>query len=649
MQSYFHDISERNREKFNKSCIIIFTVTSMLVAMFFLFNVFFITGGSYSVKLMEWTYASSEKISEIRDNDRFWMEADENNPVKIQEGGPYVILVGKLPVSDTYDTLAIKTANSTISVSVDDEIVYNTLRKKPLLAGSNVSIVDVKKGVETRDIEIILYAPLAFDVDVYLTNNEYASVSAAAIPYFDIILAVIFIAISFLAFLLTKKSAGRAKRKLSLCLLAAGVLSGISVIVNPIYTGIYISDAVVLFKLGAFINVLVPGLILLLVLVERLKWNPIIEGVIGINVLYAVCIFCSPYDILTVALMKLCTIIQVMNMVIFFYMVNKYKLKISALNFSVYLCYAAASILHWYGIANQLRFDFRLPMLFAGVMFVVVSFITIAIEARDPLRVLQSVETDVKKTTSKRAKTVFVDDDINMMQGYANGGNIKILPKSDEEIMAKKDGILCFPSVTDVFEFHGVLAHIVSEKCDGESHHLLHVAEYVRIICMHMGMSEERAMFVSKASLLHDIGKICIPHSILLKTEILSETEYNLIRSHNIHGYNILNSENDRFFKMAAQIAREHHENYNGTGYLGLKGEEINLYARIVTVADVFDAVTSARAYKEAWSFEEGVKYIEKQKYDFFDPDVASVFVSCQDEIYEIYRAFEVNARLYGV
>ena len=637
-----------NKSEFRRNCIIIFAITSLLVAIFFLFNTFFITEGSNSLKITDWNYTGGEKINELKDRDRVWVRADTKHPVKIQDKEPYVILKGKLPKSEIYDTLAIKTSNSTISVAVDSEIIYNTLKKKPILAGSNISIINLPPSEEERSVEIILYAPLAFDVNIYMTTKQNASASAAAIPYFDVIFAVLFILVSLLVFLFTQKKTVTANKKVSICLLAVGIMAGISVLVNPVYTGIQVGDAVVMFKLGSFINVLVSGLILLLVLIEKVKWNSLIEGVIGINILYAVCIFCSPYDVLTIVMMKMCSIIQVGNFCIFIYMVIKHKLSISALDFAVYLCYAISSILHWYSIANQLRFEFRLPMLFAAVIFVVVSFVSRYIENNDEIYTRKTI----RKKAEFKAKEIIIlpeEESVDLVSEYTNK-EIKIIIKPDTEIMAIKryDGLV-FSDINDVFDFYGVLGHIVSEKCDGKSHHLLHVAEYVRMICLHMGMNEERAMFVAKASLLHDIGKICIPQNVLLKTEALSEDEYNLIRSHNVHGYNILNNQDDRFLKMAAQIAREHHENYNGTGYLGLKGEEISLYARIVTVADVFDAVTSARAYKNAWSFEEGIDYIEKQKYDYFDPDIATVFISCQDEIYKIYKAFEINAKLYGM
>ena len=649
MQSRFYSTAqEKNNDKFKTSCFIIFSIVSLLVLVFYFFNIFYVANGSHSLKLTDWVYSGSEKINEIRDNDRIWVTADSQHPVKVQDKSPYIILKGKLPKSDTYDTVAIKTANSTISVEVDREILYNTLKKKPLLAGSNISISNVSKSDTERDIEIILYAPLAFDVDVYYTTSRYAGVSAAAIPYFDIIFAFIFIGITLLVFAFTQRRRFAEMKRFSLCLLIVGLLSGVSVIVNPIYTSIQIGDAIVLFKLGAFINVLLSGLILFLAVARKLKWNSLIEGIIGINVLYAVCVFFSPYDLLTIGLMKLCTILQVGNLCMFFYMINKYSLTISALDISVYLCYAISSILHWYGIANQLRFDFRLPMLLSAFIFVAITLVSIYVENDDQAYARALERKPVIKRKPQKVKATAGENQVEAFSEYTQE-SITIITKPDEEIVAKKRGNLYFPRLNNVFEFQGVLEHIVSEKCDGESHHLLHVAEYVRVICVHMGMSEERAMFVAKASLLHDIGKICIPHDVLLKTGTLLENEYNLIRSHNIHGYNILNDENDRFLKMAAQIAREHHENYDGTGYLGLKGEEINLYARIVTVADVFDAVTSARAYKKAWSFEEGIKYIEKQKYDYFDPDIATVFITCQDEIYEIYKAFDINARLYGI
>lgn len=100
----------------------------------------------------------------------------------------------------------------------------------------------------------------------------------------------------------------------------------------------------------------------------------------------------------------------------------------------------------------------------------------------------------------------------------------------------------------------------------------------------------------------------------------------------------MLNIDGDPFFNMAALVARDHHEHIDGSGYLGLKGEEISVPARIVAVADVFDALVSPRSYKNSWSFEEACIYIAEHRWDYFDGDAVEAFVKAKADIYDIYR-----------
>lgn len=179
---------------------------------------------------------------------------------------------------------------------------------------------------------------------------------------------------------------------------------------------------------------------------------------------------------------------------------------------------------------------------------------------------------------------------------------------------------------------------LVLEKCDGPNHHLLHVAEYVRAMCIKADLSREEADFAARASLLHDIGKISIPSKVLMKETQLTQEEYEQIRCHVLYGDYLLKG-NDPFLKLAAEMAKQHHEHYDGSGYLGLKGNEIQYYARMIAIADVFDALTSDRAYKKAWSLEEGFAYIDSHKGGYFDPQLADLFASCHDEIIRIHEA----------
>lgn len=126
-----------------------------------------------------------------------------------------------------------------------------------------------------------------------------------------------------------------------------------------------------------------------------------------------------------------------------------------------------------------------------------------------------------------------------------------------------------------------------------------------------MGCPYDIRLTAAKASMLHDIGKIAIPSEITNKTGLLSEGEREIMKKHTEYGQLLLSVFDSDFMNLAAVIANEHHERYDGKGYNGLEGDRINEYARIVTVADALDALTAKHSYKEAWPFEQVTAYID--------------------------------------
>ncbi|HSA14128.1 MAG TPA: HD domain-containing protein, partial [Spirochaetota bacterium] len=147
------------------------------------------------------------------------------------------------------------------------------------------------------------------------------------------------------------------------------------------------------------------------------------------------------------------------------------------------------------------------------------------------------------------------------------------------------------------------------------------------------------------SSILHDIGKVGIPDMILLKDSCLNEAEMEVMKTHTIIGYEALKSASrdlgeDSFLKMAMDVTRYHHEQWNGKGYPdGLKGNEIPLSARIVAITDVYDALTSRRPYKEAYSHSEAIKIMMDEKYRF-DPEIFKAFIDNAEEFNKIKNRF---------
>jgi HD-GYP domain-containing protein (c-di-GMP phosphodiesterase class II) len=140
--------------------------------------------------------------------------------------------------------------------------------------------------------------------------------------------------------------------------------------------------------------------------------------------------------------------------------------------------------------------------------------------------------------------------------------------------------------------------------------------------------------------MLHDVGKLIIPDEILEKPGKLTDEEYAVIKKHTAYGADLLKDVQGDMMKMAYDIALEHHERWDGKGYMGLKGEDINYYARYVAVIDVFDALISKRSYKKAWTVEEAYEEIVKNSGTQFAPEAVEVFKERFEELKKVHEKY---------
>jgi len=168
--------------------------------------------------------------------------------------------------------------------------------------------------------------------------------------------------------------------------------------------------------------------------------------------------------------------------------------------------------------------------------------------------------------------------------------------------------------------------------------HLIRMAKYSALVGYNLGLGAEMSHVIEVAAPMHDIGKIGIPDSVLNKEGPLSPAELEIMRTHPRIGYDILKGSPSKYLNMGSIIALGHHEKYDGTGYPnGLHGDDIPIVARVVAVADVFDALVSERPYKRAWPIAEAVDFLKSQRNKHFDPKCVDAFLADNKKIDEIY------------
>jgi putative two-component system response regulator len=177
-------------------------------------------------------------------------------------------------------------------------------------------------------------------------------------------------------------------------------------------------------------------------------------------------------------------------------------------------------------------------------------------------------------------------------------------------------------------------------KDESTGTHLVKIADYCTEIAQELGLSKQEVEYLKYASPMHDIGKLIIPDAIIKKEGGLTPEEMEVVKKHPVLGADIFKGSRSPLLKIARIISLTHHERYDGTGYpQGLKGKEIPLFGRIVALADVFDALTSKRPYKEAYEFDEAIKIIQESSGKHFDPDVVRVFIARKNKIKQILQA----------
>lgn len=183
------------------------------------------------------------------------------------------------------------------------------------------------------------------------------------------------------------------------------------------------------------------------------------------------------------------------------------------------------------------------------------------------------------------------------------------------------------------------LARVVAMREGNHGNQLKRMARFSGALAEALGLPENEVRLIELAAPLHDIGNVAIPDAILKKPGVLDDEERALMRQHTLLGHDVLSDSNSPFIKAGAEIALCHHECWDGSGYpRGLGGVKIPLFARIVAIADVLDALLSPRPYREAWSFDKAMEYMSEQSGLAFDPEMIKVLQARSEQFNEILR-----------
>jgi response regulator RpfG family c-di-GMP phosphodiesterase len=186
------------------------------------------------------------------------------------------------------------------------------------------------------------------------------------------------------------------------------------------------------------------------------------------------------------------------------------------------------------------------------------------------------------------------------------------------------------------------LSEVAESRCGETGAHIKRVAEYCRLLAQLAGLGEDEVFLLKTAAPLHDLGKVGTPDHILLKPGKLTPEEYVVMQEHAEIGYRILADSTKPILKMAAVIARNHHEKWDGSGYpQRLRGEDIPLPGRIVAIADVLDALGTERIYKKAWSREQIRDFFQQQAGLHFDPRLTGLLLDHFERFEAIRKQYE--------
>ena len=282
-----------------------------------------------------------------------------------------------------------------------------------------------------------------------------------------------------------------------------------------------------------------------------------------------------------------------------------------------------------------------LSLLFVGLI-IFNTFRTVQQHVTDPLESLINKAKEaymdrkpVKEEDFKSQEFENVAKEINLFNADIVKNHI-LLEEKNEELMSLND------EIEETLRETVFAMGVIEEKRSKETNnHTRRVTEYCKLLATKLDLPEREIALITAAAPLHDIGKIGISDYILLKSSELTDEEFEIMKSHTKLGYSMLIHSKRAILQAAAIVSSQHHEKWDGTGYPErLKGEEIHIFGRIAAIADVFDALSTKRPYKEAWPIEKTMAHFKENKAKYFDPALVDILFDNIDDFKNISKQY---------